>query len=67
VEVQNTTSAELELVNVDFVSYDANGKIIIVDNAVVGPIPPGQKRSTEGFADLHGGESSAKFQIESVF
>jgi hypothetical protein len=66
VEVQNTTSAELELVNVDFVTYDANGKIIIVDNAVVGPIPPGQKRATEGFADLHGGEANAKFQIESV-
>jgi Divergent InlB B-repeat domain len=67
VEVQNTTADELQLVNVDFVTYDANGKIIIVDNAVVGPIQAGEKASTEGFADLHGGESSAKFQIESVF
>jgi hypothetical protein len=66
-EVQNTTSGELQLVNVDFVTYDANGKIIIVDNAVVGPIQAGGTATAEGFADLHGGESSAKFQIESVF
>lgn len=67
VELQNTTSSELQLVNVDFVTYDANGKIVGVDNAVVGPIKAGAKASTEGFADLHGGEADAKFQIESVF
>jgi hypothetical protein len=66
VEVQNTSAAELELVAVNLVTYDANGKIIAVDLAFVGPIPAGETRSGEGFADLHGNEANAKFQVVSV-
>jgi hypothetical protein len=66
VEVQNTTAAPLESVGIDFVTYDANGKIITVDFTFVGPIPAGEKRSSDGLADLHGNEASVKFQIGSV-
>jgi hypothetical protein len=66
VEVQNTSAAELDVVEVDFISYDANGKIVTVDFTSVGPIPPGEKTSGESFADVYGDETSAQFQIASV-
>jgi hypothetical protein len=66
VEVQNTGAVELELVIVDLVTYDANGKIVAVSETIVGPIPAGEKASGEGVADLHGNEASAKFQVISA-
>jgi hypothetical protein len=66
-EVRNTTSVELESVQVDFVTYDSSGNIVEYDANFVGPIPPGETRSLEGFADLHGTEADVRFQIGSVF
>jgi hypothetical protein len=67
VEVQNTSASELESVEVDFITYDANGQIVNVDFTFVGgPIPPGEKRSSESFADVYGTEANAQFQIASV-
>jgi Divergent InlB B-repeat domain len=66
VEVQNTGTMELESVEVDFVSYDANGKILDYDFTLVGPIAPGAQASAQGQADLRGGEASANFQVEGV-
>jgi List-Bact-rpt repeat protein len=66
-EVQNTSSVELEGVQVDFTTYDASGKILGYDATFAGPIPPGEIRSLESFTDIHGNEANAKFQIGSVF
>ena len=65
-DVQNTSAAELETVEVDFITYDANGKMLDVDFTSMGPIPPGETRSNESAADLHGTEANVKFQIASV-
>lgn len=66
VEVLNPTSVQLESVRVDFVTYDSSGKIVAADFTFVGPIPPGESRASEGFADYHGMEATAKFQMASV-
>jgi hypothetical protein len=66
-EVRNTTSTQLEFVQVEFSTYDAAGKILAVDFAFLDPIPPGETQLAEGFADYHGGaETTAKFRIASV-
>lgn len=66
VEVRNTTTTQLQSVRVDFASYDANGKIVAADFTFTDPIPPGETRSAESFADYHGTEATVKFQIASV-
>jgi hypothetical protein len=66
VEVQNNTGAELQSVWVDFVTYDAEGKVLAADFTFVGPIPPDEKRASQGSADYHGGESTVAFQIRDV-
>jgi hypothetical protein len=66
VEVRNTTTTQLQSVRVDFTTYDASGKIIAADFTFVDPIPPGETRSAEGFADYHGTEATVKFQVGSV-
>lgn len=67
VEVRNTTGVQLEAVQVEFSTYDAAGRILAADFAFLDPIPPGETRSAEGFANYHGGaEATAKFQIASV-
>src|SRR5215218_7788973 len=66
VEVRNTTSEKLQSVQVDFVTYDANGQILDYDFTFVGPIAPGRRKSSEGFAELRGGEANVKFQIAGV-
>ena len=66
VEVRNTTGVQLEAVQVEFSTYDAAGKILAADFAFLDPIPPGETRTAEGFANYHGLEANAKFQIASV-
>jgi hypothetical protein len=66
VEVQNNGSTQVEDVRVDIVIYDSAGKIVTTDFTFVGPIPPGEKRSSESFADYHGTEASVQFQIGEV-
>jgi hypothetical protein len=66
VEVRNTTGVQLEAVQVEFSTYDAAGKVIAADFAFLDPIPPGETRTGEGFADYHGTEANAKFQIASI-
>jgi hypothetical protein len=66
VEVRNTTSATLETVQVEFSTYDAAGKVVAADFTFMDPIPPGESRTAEGFANYHGTEASARFQIASV-
>jgi hypothetical protein len=66
VEVQNNSDVELEGVQVDIITYDAAGKIVTSDLTFVGPIPPGERRSGESFADYYGTEVNAVFQIGSV-
>jgi hypothetical protein len=66
VEVLNTSTTTLESVRVDFVSYDAAGQILTTDFTFVGPIPPGERRASESFADYFGTEANVQFQISSV-
>jgi hypothetical protein len=65
VEVQNNSSLEI-FAQVDFVSYDAAGKILDYAFTFVGPVPPGGRAAGEGFAELHGTEASANYQIAGV-
>jgi hypothetical protein len=66
VEVQNTTPDQLEAVQVDFITYDAAGKILDYDFTFVGPIPAGGSLASEGLAEVHGTEASVNYQIASV-
>ena len=66
VEVQNTTADQLEAVQVDFITYDAAGKILDYDFTFVGPMPPGASQASEGLAEVHGTEASVNYQIASV-
>jgi len=66
VEAQNNSAATLESVGIDIVVYDAAGRITATGTTFVGPIPPGEKRSSQSFADYHGNEANAIFQISSV-
>jgi hypothetical protein len=66
VEVQNTTGDQLEAVQVDFITYDAAGKILDYDFTFVGPIPPGGRQASEGLAEVHGGETTVNYQIAGV-
>lgn len=66
VEVQNLSADLLDAVQVDFVTYDAAGKILEYDFTFVGPIPAGATQSSEGIADLHGSEATVNYQIASV-
>jgi len=66
VEVQNTSSEKLQSVQVDFITYDANGQILDYDFTFVGPIARRARESSEGFAQLRGGEANVKFQIAGV-
>jgi hypothetical protein len=66
VEVQNTSHKKLESVQVDFITYDANGQILDYDLTFVGPLAPGARKSSKGFAQLRGGEANVKFEIAGV-
>lgn len=66
VEVRNTGTAELELVRIDFITYDASGKILDHDFTFAEGIPPGETRAAEGLADLRGGETSVNYQVTEV-
>jgi hypothetical protein len=66
VEVQNDSDVQLEAVEVDIVTHDASGKIVTTDLTFVSAIPPGERRSAQSFADYHGNEASAIFQIANV-
>ena len=66
VEVQNDTDVQLEAVQVDIVTYDTSGKIVTTDLTFVGPIPPGERRSSQSYADYYGTEANAIFQIADV-
>jgi hypothetical protein len=65
VEVQNNSSLE-QFVQVDFVTYDAAGKILDYSFTFVGPVPPGGRAAGEGIADLHGTEASVNYQVAGV-
>jgi hypothetical protein len=65
VEVQNTSSLPL-FVQVDFVTYDAAGKIVDYAFTFVGPVPPGGTATGEGVAELHGTEVSVNYQVAGV-
>ncbi|MGZ5384946.1 MAG: FxLYD domain-containing protein [Acidimicrobiia bacterium] len=66
VEVRNTSAAELGSVEIDFSTYDAAGKIVASSFTFLGPIAPGETQTSEGIADYHGTEASAKFQVANL-
>jgi hypothetical protein len=66
VEVQNPTDQTLHQVRVDFSTRDQTGKILASDFTFLGPIPPGETRAAESFADYLGSEATADFQITDV-
>jgi len=66
VEVQNAGTTELESIDVEFVSHDADGKILDYDFALLGPLAPGERGAAEGMAALRGGETNADFRVAEV-
>jgi hypothetical protein len=66
VQVRNTSSSQLESVEIGFSTYDAAGKIVAASFTFLGPIPPGATELADGFVDYHGTEVSGKFQVTSV-
>jgi List-Bact-rpt repeat protein len=66
VEVENTSTFPLESAGVSIVTYDATGQILTTSMTFVGPIPAGQRRSSQSFADYRGAEANAIFQIAHV-
>lgn len=66
VEVENVSTTPIEEAQVDFVTYDAAGKIVDVASTFMGPIPAGGRLAQESLADFHGTEANTKFQVASV-
>ena len=66
VGVRNTSSSQLESVEIEFSTYDAAGKIVAVSFTTLGPIAPGETVASEGLADHRGTEATAKFQVASI-
>ena len=66
VAVRNTTSSQLESVDIEFSTYDTAGKIVGASFTFVGPIAPGETQSGEGAADYYGTEATAKFQVAGI-
>lgn len=66
VQVRNTSAAELGSVEIDFSTYDAAGKIVAASFTFLGPIAPGETQSSDGVADYHGTEATAKFQVANL-
>jgi hypothetical protein len=67
VEVANTTNDELPGVKVDFSTYDSNDRIVGYHATSIGPIPPGESRSSERVTERRGGEASARFRIADIY
>lgn len=65
-EVRNTSSQVVESAEIDFTTYDAAGAILATSGAFVGPIPPGETRVEQSFADYLGTEASAEFEVMDV-
>ena len=65
VELQNNSALPV-FVQVDFVTYDADGRIIDHTFKVVGPVPAGGRAVSEGLADYHGTEVSVDYQVTDV-
>lgn len=63
VEVRNKSPKHLRNVKVEFATYDGAGKLVSSDFTYVSAIPPGQTRSSEGYAELYGTESKANAQV----
>ena len=66
VEVRNTTGQLVDLARIDFASHDATGTILDSDFTFVGPIPPGETRAGEGFADYTGTEADVEIKVTEV-
>jgi hypothetical protein len=66
VEVRNVTSQLIESAEVDITTRDAAGGALASGLTFVGPIPPGETRVGQSFADYVGTEATADFQVVDV-
>lgn len=63
VEVRNNTQRYVELVRVNFTTYDAQGTVVDSDYGYVEGLPPGGVRSHKGYATYYGTEKRARISI----
>ncbi|MEJ2182731.1 MAG: SH3 domain-containing protein [Nitrospirota bacterium] len=63
VEVRNNTNNYVELLKIEFTTYDAKGNIITSDFAYVEGLSPGGTASTKSYATYFGKEEKAKIRI----
>ena len=66
VEVRNVTSQPIEIAEIEFTTRDAAGAVLASSPTFVGPIPPGETRVGQGFADYLGTEATADFRVVDV-
>ena len=66
VEVRNASSQLIEFAEIEFTTRDAAGGVLASAPAFVGPIPPGETRVGQSFADYLGTEATADFQVVDV-
>lgn len=64
VEVENISDDYIQIVKINFTSYDKSGKICASDFAFINAIAPHSKKSTKAYADYYGTEENAKISIE---
>jgi len=63
VEVRNNTARYVNLLRVDFTTYDAAGNVIDSDYGYVEGLSPGGVRSLKGYATYFGREERARIQL----
>jgi hypothetical protein len=66
VQVRNKSSANIESIKVDFITYDKEGKLVASSFTYLHAIPPGEARTRKSYADLYMTEARAVVQISEV-
>jgi hypothetical protein len=66
VEVRNPTDRVVESARIDFTTRDASGAVLASDFTSAGPIPPGETRAAQSYAESRGNEASVDFRIGEV-
>jgi hypothetical protein len=65
-EVRNTTTQVVESAELNLTSHDAAGNVLTSALTFVGPIPPGETRATQSYADYLGTEASVDIIVNDV-
>ena len=62
-QLRNNTRRHIEIVQLEFTTFDRNGNILDTDVGFAQSIPPGGTASAKGLATYHGGEYKASLRV----